>query len=112
MEFNSSLLSPGISVLSMNGRFNMVTAQPFRDQITNLVAAGSNRIVVELSGVNSFDSSALGALIGGLKMTRQAGGDLRLSSPTEQVKLVLQLTNMDRVLISYESPEEAFINAS
>ena len=90
----------------------MVTAQSFRDQIANLVAAGSNRIVVELSGVNSFDSSALGALIGGLKMTRQAGGDLRLSSPTEQVKLVLQLTNMDRVLISYESPEEAFINAS
>ena len=111
MEFNSSELSPGVAVLSLKGRFNMVTTQPFRDHITKLVEAGSNRIVVELSGVNSFDSSALGALIGGLKSARQAGGDLRLSAPTEQVKLVLQLTNMDRVLISYDSAEEAFSNA-
>ena len=111
MEFNSSELSSGVAVLALKGRFNMVTTQPFRDHITKLVEAGSSRIVVELSGVNSFDSSALGALIGGLKTARQAGGDLRLSAPTEQVKLVLQLTNMDRVLISYDSAGEAFSNA-
>lgn len=110
MEFKSSEISPGIAVLTLQGRFNMVTAQPFRDEISKLVEEGSNRIVVDLNGVSSFDSSALGALIGGLKTTRQAGGDLRLSSPTEQVKLVLQLTNMDRVLISYNSVEEAFSN--
>jgi anti-sigma B factor antagonist len=60
--------------------------------------------------VTSFDSSALGALIGGLKTTRQAGGDLRLCSPTEQVNLVLRLTNMERVLICHDKAEEAFSN--
>ena len=110
MEFNIKELENGITLLSLNGRFNMITAQSFRDQIKALVELGSNRIVVDLGGVTSFDSSALGALIGGLKSTRQAGGDLRLCSPTEQVNLVLRLTNMDRVLICSDSAEDAFGN--
>ena len=110
MEFNIKELENGITLLSLNGRFNMITAQSFRDQIKALVELGSNRIVVDLGAVTSFDSSALGALIGGLKTTRQAGGDLRLCSPTEQVNLVLRLTNMDRVLICSNSAEDAFGN--
>ena len=110
MEFNIKELENGTTLLSLNGRFNMITAQSFRDQIKALVEFGSIRIVVDLGGVTSFDSSALGALIGGLKTTRQAGGDLRLCSPTEQVNLVLRLTNMDRVLICSDSAEAAFGN--
>ena len=110
MEFHIKELENGITLLSLNGRFNMITAQSFRDQIKALVELGSNRIVVDLGAVTSFDSSALGALIGGLKTTRQDGGDLRLCSPTEQVNLVLRLTNMDRVLICSDSAEDAFGN--
>jgi anti-sigma B factor antagonist len=110
MEFKVKDLDDGVVVLSLDGRFNMVTAQVFRDQIKALVEHGSNRVVVDLAGVTSFDSSALGALIGGLKTTRQAGGDLRLCSPTEQVNLVLRLTNMERVLICHAKAEEAFSN--
>jgi anti-sigma B factor antagonist len=110
MEFTSAELTPGVVLLSLTGRFNMITAQSFRDYITKLVEDGSNRVVVDLSEVKSFDSSALGALIGGLKATRKAGGDLRLSSPTEQVKLVLRLTNVDNLLICYDNAKEAFSN--
>jgi anti-sigma B factor antagonist len=54
------------------------------------------------------DSSGLGALIGCLKSARQAGGDLRIAQPTAQVTMVLQLSNLDRVLKSYGSAEEAY----
>ena len=108
MDFNVKKLENGVAHLSLIGRFNMVTAQPFRDQITALVEDGSIRVVVDLGGVTSFDSSALGALIGGLKTTRQAGGDLRICSTTEQINFVFNLTNMQRVLICYDSAEEAF----
>jgi anti-sigma B factor antagonist len=50
-----------------------------------------------------IDSSGLGAVIGGLKTARQAGGDLRIASLTPQVASVLQLTNLDRVLRPYDS---------
>jgi anti-sigma B factor antagonist len=110
MKFKTKELGDGIMVVTLVGRFNLVTAQSFRDKIKSLVELGSIRVVVDLSEVTSFDSSALGALIGGLKATREVGGDLRLASPTEQVNLVLRLTNMERVLICHDKAEEAFRN--
>jgi anti-sigma B factor antagonist len=55
-----------------------------------------------------MDSSGLGALIGCLKTARQADGDLRIAAPNEQVRMVLRLSNVDRVLRSYDDPSEAY----
>ncbi len=108
MEFNIKDLGEGIAVLHLNGRLNMVTATKLRELVTSTVAQGHTRIAIDLSKVQSIDSSGLGALISGLKTARQAGGDLRIASPNEQVKLVLQLTNMDKVLTAYDNAESAF----
>lgn len=69
--------------------------------------AGKPRIVVDLSAVDFIDSSGLGALIGGLKAARQEGGDLRIACAGDQVKAVLKLTNLDRILAPYGTVEEA-----
>ena len=55
-----------------------------------------------------LDSSGLGALIGGLKSARQAGGDLRIARPTPAVYTVFELTNLDRVLRARETVDGAF----
>ncbi|GAB86024.1 MULTISPECIES: STAS domain-containing protein [Gordonia] len=94
------------------GRLNMVAAPKLRDQLHELVGAGSSRIVVDLSGTDFIDSSGLGALVSGLKVARQAGGDLRIAAPTEQVVTVLELTNLNRVLRVHESADSAFGPAS
>ena len=49
-----------------------------------------------------------GALIGALKSTREAGGDLRIAGAGEQVLMVLRLSNIDRILKPYAEPESAF----
>jgi anti-sigma B factor antagonist len=72
------------------------------------VAGGDNRLVVDLSETQFLDSSGLGALIAGLKTTRQAGGDLRIARPNEQVTMVLELTQMNTVLRPYPTVEAAF----
>ena len=92
------------------GRLNMVSAPKLREFVADVVAAGSSRIVVNLEDTPFMDSSGLGALIGCLKAARQAGGDLRIAAVQPQVKMVLELTSMDRVLTSYASADEAFGN--
>jgi len=62
---------------------------------------------VDLSSTEFMDSSGLGALVAGLKTARQAGGDLRIASPSAQVQTVLSLTNLDRVLRAHETVEQA-----
>jgi anti-sigma B factor antagonist len=86
------------AVLQPTGRLNMVAAPALKSLMEETVASGQNRIVVDLGQVTFIDSSGLGALIAGLKATRQAGGDLRIADVPEQVMTVLRLTNLDRVL--------------
>jgi anti-anti-sigma factor len=94
-------------VLAPQGRFDMVTAPAVKARIDELASGGAARIVVDLASVVFMDSSGLGALIGGLKTARQAGGDVRIAAPGEQVRAVLRLTNLDRILAPHESVEAA-----
>ena len=100
--------SSGVVVVRPEGRLNMMAAPGLREQLHSLVQGGKTRLVVDLSGVDTIDSSGLGALISGLKAARQSGGDLKIAAPGEQAMAVLELTNLKRVLKSYESADTAF----
>lgn len=97
----------GHVVLAPEGKFNLVAAPPLKARVDDLVAAGKTRLVVDLHAVDFIDSSGLGALIGGLKSARQQGGDLRIAGAGDQVRAVLKLTNLDRILVPYATVEEA-----
>jgi anti-sigma B factor antagonist len=93
----------GAAVIRLKGRLTMVVAPRLRTLVTETVQQGRTRIVVDLAGCEFIDSSGLGALVAGLKATRQAGGDLRIACLAPQVATVLKLTNLDRVLRPYDS---------
>jgi len=108
MELDVSTRDDGIAVVAPRGRLNMVSARQLKETLSDLVAGGTARIVVDLGETTFLDSSGLGALIGGLKAARQAGGDLRVARPTPAVVSVFELTNLDRVLRARDSVETAF----
>lgn len=110
MEFTVDEIENEVSVIRPRGRLNMVSAGELRDVVSATVEGGHSRVVVDLAAVDFMDSSGLGALINALKTTRQAGGDLRIAAPNDQVRLVLQLTNVERVLPAYGSAELAYAN--
>jgi anti-sigma B factor antagonist len=90
-------VTPGTdyALVRPEGRLTATSVPRLRQAVDELVGTG-------------IDSSGLGALIGGLKSARLAGGDLRIAAATEPVKRVLKLTNLDRVLRDHPSPEAAF----
>jgi anti-sigma B factor antagonist len=94
--------------VTADGRLNMVSGPKLREMIAQVIADGSNRVVINLEKTVFLDSSGLGALVGCLKAARQAGGDLRLAGVQPQVRMVLELTSMNRVFSSYPSAEAAF----
>lgn len=106
MQVHTSTVE-GATVLRCDGRLTMVAAPTLRSAIDEAVGSGRVHVVVDLSDTSFVDSSGLGALVAGLKRTRQAGGDLRIAAPQEQVKMVLGLTNLDRILQPFASVEEA-----
>jgi anti-sigma B factor antagonist len=109
MTFTTEKIEPDIAVIRGAGKLNMVTAPELRALVLRVIAEGENKVVVDLSGIEFMDSSGLGALVGCLKTARQAGGDLRMAAPSPQVSMVLKLSNLDRVLASFDNAEAAFL---
>ncbi|WP_134738981.1 STAS domain-containing protein [Nocardioides sp. 503] len=108
IEFAVETRDDGIGVVTPQGRLNMVSARRLKEILSELVAGGTHRIVVDLGETTFLDSSGLGALIGGLKSARQSGGDLRIARVSPAVMTVFELTNLDRVLRARDSVDSAF----
>ena len=106
MEVHKSMLGDA-TVLRCEGRRARGGGPPRRPAHGGAVTDGRVRVVVDLTGTPFVDSSGLGALVAGLKRTRQAGGDLRIASAQEQVRMVLDLTNLDRILQPFDTVGDA-----
>lgn len=65
-------------------------------KITNLVDSGARTVVVDFSHVNRVGAAMLGELATGLKTTRLAGGDLRLSGVSRRIRKALEVTRLSR----------------
>ncbi|MFC8192847.1 STAS domain-containing protein [Cellulomonas sp. NPDC057328] len=107
MEIGTDVRGGGVAVLRPQGRLTMVTAGELKAEVDRVVEAGDAVVVVDLTDTSFMDSSGLGALVGGLRRARAAGGDLRIACVGAQVMTVLRLTTMDRVLRPYGTVEDA-----
>lgn len=97
----------GVGVAKVTGRLDFASAATARDRFAETIAAGQKYLIVDLNRVDFVDSAGLGALIGGMRRARQAGGDLRIANPNEQVSMLLSLTSLDQVLKVHATVEEA-----
>lgn len=97
-----------VEMITLSGRLDALEARGLRDLFDSHIAAGRNRIVVDLRGLEFVDSAGLAALVKGMKECRASGGDLRLVSPTAKDAMrVFELTRFDRVFDMVDDPESA-----
>lgn len=107
MRFVLEPVADGVAVGRFTGRLDFASAPEARAQFTRAIADGCRELIVDLSGVAFVDSAGLGSLIGGMRTARQAGGDLRIAKPNDQLVMLLSLTSLDQVLKVYASIEDA-----
>lgn len=67
----------------------------------------TDRVVVDLGGVDRIDSTGMGLLVRFLSHMRNKGGDLRLCSPSQFVRKLLAATKLDSVFLVYTSDYNA-----
>lgn len=72
--------------------------EPFRQLLSDLLAAESPHVVLELSSVTSVDSSGLGMFLIADDETKRAGRRLTLRSAEGQVRHVLKLSGVDTII--------------
>ena len=108
MNLSSSILEKdGVAVLALEGRFDAYEEPQVRKWLDAQQAAGHAHLIVDLAGVNFIDSTALAALVRGMKLTREAKGDLLLCALRQPVRVIFELTRLDRVFPIFASVDEA-----
>jgi anti-sigma B factor antagonist len=87
------------------GELDAYTVGQFRESLADL--ASVPRLLIDLSAVPFMDSAGLGALIGGIRRAREAGGDVAVACSRPTLTRLLHTTGFDRIVPVTETVEEA-----
>lgn len=87
------------------GELDAYTVGQFRESLAEL--AGTARLLIDLSEVPFMDSAGLGALIGGIRRAREAGGDVAVACSRPTLTRLLHTTGFDRIVPVTETVEAA-----
>jgi len=98
----------GTTVVAVGGEIDVYTAPRLRDKFTELVAAGSYDIIVDMQNVEFLDSTGLGVLVGGLKKVRAHEGSLDLVCNQDRLLKIFRITGLAKVFVIHESTDAAF----
>ena len=96
-----------VRILELSGRFDSYTAPQVRQWVEEAADREPAQLVLNLSGVHFVDSTALATLVQGMKRCRQLKGDLRLCCLQQPVRMIFELTRLDKAFEIFASEEAA-----
>jgi anti-anti-sigma factor len=107
-------MGSNVQVISPTGVLDSTKAEEFRQTVNQLLDDGADIILINLKDVTFIDSSGLGTLVVLLKQVRSLDRKLCICSINDQVRMLFELTSMDRVFDVYENQqsfEQAVLSA-
>lgn len=95
-----------IKVVQPNGVLDATRSQDFREEVIKTLESNPKMVLVDLKDITFMDSSGLGALVLAFKTLRASDTKLVLCSINEQVKILFELTGMDKVFEIFSNQDE------
>lgn len=87
------------------GELDAYTVGQFREALGEL--ASEPKLLIDMSDVPFVDSAGLGALIGGIRRAREAGGDVAVCCNRPTLVRLLHTTGFDRIVTVTDTVTEA-----
>ena len=95
----------GYTICRPVGELDAYTVGQFREALGEL--ATKPKLLIDMSEVPFVDSAGLGALIGGIRRAREAGGDVAVCCNRPTLTRLLHTTGFDRIVTVAETVDEA-----
>ncbi len=99
--------SDQISIVSIAGSIDALTADQFAGCIDERISSGEKHLLLDLSEVEFMSSAGLRVILSALKETRRQGGDLYLAGAQGGVDRVLKMSGFSKILKTYDSVDNA-----
>ncbi|MFN6571945.1 STAS domain-containing protein [Dendronalium sp. ChiSLP03b] len=97
-----------VTILDVKGRVTIGEGSvELREAVRNALNGGAKKIVLNLSGVTTIDSSGVGELVSSYTTTSNQDGKLKLINLPSKVQDILMITQLITVFETYDSEAEA-----
>ncbi len=98
----------GVEVIKLDGKITIGSGdQQLRDVIGNAVSQGNSKILLDMSGVTTIDSSGIGELVGSYTTVTNRGGKLKLLHLPAKLNELLHVTQLITVFEVYDNEQQA-----
>jgi anti-sigma B factor antagonist len=85
----------GVTIVDLTGPITLGEGQRLlHDVISDLIGKRTKNILLNLGGVDYFDSPGIGALVTSLTTVRRQGGELKLVNVGQRVRALLQIAKV------------------
>jgi anti-sigma B factor antagonist len=101
------------TILKISGTLALGDAtRALQERFEKVVAERSGALVLDLSGLEHLDSTAIGVFVGGLKKFQAQSRRFYLVSPRDRVAAVFRITHLDSVFRVFPSIDAALAVAN
>jgi anti-sigma B factor antagonist len=109
MDFNieSKVIEKEYAVVTLQGEVDAFTAPKLKQELIAQMERGIVRLAINLEEVSYLDSTGLGALISGMRRTREKNGALVLICPNDRIARIFDITGLSRIFENYLTEEDA-----
>jgi anti-sigma B factor antagonist len=95
-----------VTIIDLQGRLDAHQGKKISAILADPAVDG-NRTIVNLSKVHFIDSTGLAVLVKGMKHHREQAGDMILCELQQPVRIIFELTRLDRVFDIYPTEADA-----
>ncbi len=100
-------------VVHLKGHINAANAADFQTQLTSAVSSSGNpAILVDMAQVDSLDSAGLMALVSALTLAQRLDRRFSLCCVSPSIRIIFELTQLDRVFEIFENPSALTVVAA
>jgi anti-sigma B factor antagonist len=96
-----------VTLLEVSGRVDSTNADQLGETLNSQIDAGRYQLVIDLSRVDYISSAGLRALVSATKKVRQFNGDMRIATPSERVREVLEVAGLNTIFQIFPTQVDA-----
>lgn len=94
-------------IVHLSGELDQHSAASLRRELDRRIFEGCNNVVFDFGDLEFMDSAGIGVILGRYKNVKALGGRVSVAAAKPQVKKILCLSAIDRLIPLYETVDEA-----
>jgi anti-sigma B factor antagonist len=108
LEIQTRQLQPDIAVLEPTGKITIGTdCKQLEWAVESLVREGRKKVILDMTGVTTIDSTGIGIIVMSAGNAKNAGGELRVAGANEHVQQIMTMTNLAKIVAIYPTSDAA-----